>query len=164
MTLELSSDVDISHASLRRANRLKQKLLPLRSIFIATNQVLDNVESLMKSTPNADPDMRIVKQFRNFRHEALAYAENTRYLLQFSERIRMQISDTLSLKNQDTSLQQTSQVFELAQCTARDSLSIRIMTFLMLGYLPSSFVAVSVRPSLVMLDQKLCGLIISAIP
>lgn len=56
----------------------------------------------------------------------------------------MQTSDTLSLKNQDISVQQNNQLYELAQSSARDSFSIRAITVLTLIYLPFSFVAVSV--------------------
>jgi hypothetical protein len=106
--------------------------------------VFDNLESIIKSTtPGADYREEFIQKIHNLRSECSAHAENSSYILHFSERIRVQILDTLSLKNQDISLQQSNQVFELAQSSARDSLSIRVITFLTLGYLPFSFVAVS---------------------
>ncbi|KAJ4303171.1 hypothetical protein N0V90_002064 [Kalmusia sp. IMI 367209] len=141
MTINLDSDVDISHATLRRANGLKQKLLPLQSIFTSLNLVLNNLETTIKSTQSNIQTEQVIKILHNLRNELSAHAENSKYLIQFSDRIRIQTSDTLNLKNQDISKQHNGQLFRLAQSSARDSLSIRVITIVTLVYLPFSFVA-----------------------
>lgn len=144
MTIEIDSNFDISHETLRQINYLKQKLLPLRSIFAALDLILNTLDHVVQWHPSANQRDQVLTALCNLRNESLAHAENSRYLLQFSERIRMQTSDTLSLKNQDISVQQNNQLYELAQSSARDSFSIRAITVLTLIYLPFSFVAVSV--------------------
>lgn len=141
MTFKPNTDLDLSHATLQHLHSVKQKLLPIRSIFVALGWVLDNLQSSVDSHEARSKEVLLVAQ--NLRSECSAHAENVRHLLDVAERLRIQTSDALDLKNQDVSAQQTQQLFDLAKASSRDSLSIRIITVLTLLYLPFSFVAVS---------------------
>jgi hypothetical protein len=142
MTIDLASDFDISHDNLRQINNLKQKLLPIRSILSGLGLVLETLKCVAKANCSSHGE-EFARALSNLQNELSAHMENSRYLLNFSDRIRIQISDVLSLRNQDISVQQNDQLFEMAQTGASDSLSIRVITLLTLIYLPFSFVAVS---------------------
>jgi hypothetical protein len=144
MTIDLNSDFDISHETLRQINYLKQKLLPLRPAFAALGLVFNTLEHVFRSHTLADRGEDIDSMLRNLHNESIAYAETSNYLLQLAERIQVQTSDTLDLKNQDIFVQQNDQLFKLARASANDSLSIRVITIVTLIYLPFSFVAVSI--------------------
>lgn len=134
MTTNPESECDISHETLRQTNYFKQGLLPLRSIFASLDLILDTFE---KSNVGTKSDDELSRTISNLRNESLAHAENSQYLLQLSDRILIQTSDTLDLKQND-------QLFTLARTSASDSRSIRVITILTLIYLPFSFVAVSI--------------------
>lgn len=145
MTIDLKSEFDISHETLRQVNCLKQKLLPLRSVLAALGLILNTLEDVLRPELHDKQGDDTTSILCNLRNEALVNSENSKYLLQLAESIQMQTSDTLNIKNQDVSVQQNDQLFKLARASASDSLSIRVITILTLVYLPFSFVAVSLQ-------------------
>jgi len=105
--------------------------------------ILQTLESLESLIGHDGPPQTLRTVLNNFKNEVSSHMENTAYLLEFAHKIRKQISDTLNLRNQDISLHQSEDVFKLSKSSARDSVAIRIITFLTLIYLPFSFIAVS---------------------
>lgn len=152
MTTNPESECDISHETLRQTNYFKQGLLPLRSIFASLDLILDTFE---KSNVGTKSDDELSRTISNLRNESLAHAENSQYLLQLSDRILIQTSDTLDLKQND-------QLFTLARTSASDSRSIRVITILTLIYLPFSFVATLMSMCFFEMDVSNKNIIISS--
>jgi hypothetical protein len=61
--------------------------------------------------------------------------------------IASQISDTISLKSQQTSQEMLNSILNLNKSATEDSTSVSVITLVMLLYLPSSFIGV--RSSLI---------------
>ncbi|PSN74471.1 hypothetical protein BS50DRAFT_17078 [Corynespora cassiicola Philippines] len=160
-TAELGSTLDINYATLRTVNRLKKKFLPLRSIFASSTNIIHILQSLDVFTVAEDCDAAICSLFINLSNEIMAHAENTSYLIEFADRTRMQISDTLNLMNQKVAKEQSHQVFKLTESSAGDSAAIRTITNLTLIYLPFSFIATIMGMSFFEMDTKSQKIVVS---
>ena len=141
-TTLLDAPLGISHNTLLQVHGLEKRFLPLKSIFASLQTVLASLQRTVQASCNDTTKDDISLALTNCANEAQAYADNAQYLLRITHSTRQQISDTLNFKNQDTMQGQSRNVLWLAEHSAQDSVSIRVITFLTMGYLPFSFIAV----------------------
>ena len=144
-TTELTSPQFLDHGMTLKTSALEKQFLPLQSICHSTKRLLDGLRN-MRSSWFGDQEEQVTATFRNIREEISAHAQNSAYMLDLARSVRQQISDTLSLKNQQVSQETSNGVAILTKHTASDSRAIRNITIVTLFYLPFSFVAVSILP------------------
>ncbi|KAF2797954.1 hypothetical protein K505DRAFT_372056 [Melanomma pulvis-pyrius CBS 109.77] len=141
-TTELESTLQVTHESLQQVGSLTKRFSPLRAIFISFGLVLQTLEEMNNSRIfNTQQDQNVSAVLSNLRNEASTYLENSKFILETAKNVRHQISQTLNLKNQDVMQKQSDSLVGIAISSARDSVAIRIITILTLGYLPFTFVA-----------------------
>lgn len=74
--------------------------------------------------------------------EAASYHNQACYLLKKAESVRGSIADTLNIKFQLTSQEQSESMWTLTKAAQHESVAIRVITLVTMFYLPFSFVAV----------------------
>ena len=79
---------------------------------------------------------------RNYGNTAVAYSRNAMYVLNRVRGTAQLLSDTLSLKHQQTSQVISENTLALNNMAVKDSATIRVITVVMLLFLPAQFIAV----------------------
>lgn len=129
--------------SLRGLRYIETKLAPLSPIFSAHREVLTKLDSMKDDLREAriiseEQASRTRETLDNYRSKIGAFDRNAEFLLSRIRSTTQLVSDTIALKSQNTSE-------DMSDHMLKDSTTIRVITLVTLVYLPSSFVAVSMR-------------------
>lgn len=150
----LQDELRFSHNELMKLHAMESRLRRLPPLFAAFGRTLISVQALGKCSRDWQGqeqtqlcshagESAIDEMVSNYQERSTAYDQHAKFLLQRVYGTSQAISDTLSLKHQKVTQDTNHSTLALADVTVRDSATIRVITFVTLVYLPSTFVAVS---------------------
>ncbi|KAK8056453.1 hypothetical protein PG993_001680 [Apiospora rasikravindrae] len=122
---------------------LQNRFLQVPVIMEHTTQLLDELREWRVDLSDPHPSQRTLQfgtELRNHKRHCQAYARSAEYLQRRAQSVAQLLSDTLSFRDQVEAKIQNGNMIQLNK-------SAVFITALTLLYLPSSFVAVSLHPS-----------------
>jgi len=147
--------------TLTRVRFIESRLLPLPPIFHSYTETLGNLSyfsTILFTEKNIGSDAKSETAciLRSLIRQTASYTRNARFLLGKTAGIAQLLSDVLALKNQHIAMQQSGHLFDLTttshaqnesicamtRASVKDSSTVRVITVVMLVYLPTTFVCV----------------------
>ncbi|XTI91235.1 hypothetical protein V2W45_1471055 [Cenococcum geophilum] len=144
--------------TLTRVRFIESRLLPLPPIFHSYTETLGNLSyfsTILFTEKNIGSDAKSETAciLRNLIRQTASYTRNARLLLVKTTSIAQLLSDVLALKNQHIAMQQSGHLFDLTttshaqnesicamtRASVKDSSTVRVITVVMLVYLPTTF-------------------------
>ena len=141
--IEEEDELRISHQELSKLRSIERKLQRVAPLTANFNETLLCVKMFHAIVLENTPGAAIPELISEYQDRARAYDQYAHFLLQRVAGTSKAISDALGLKHQKTAHKTSQSTLALTNVAVRDSATIRVITFVTLLYLPSTFVAVS---------------------
>ncbi|EED16088.1 conserved hypothetical protein [Talaromyces stipitatus ATCC 10500] len=121
-------------------HNLERRLAPLKSIFSATRRILQLLTKLNDTYTHPDR-VNIKERLENLEEMVNGFDDNLQYLISRLGSISSLLSNTISLKNENTSNQVSNSMLKYNRFTVDDSATVRVITLVTLIYLPPTSVS-----------------------
>lgn len=136
---------------------IADRILPLEPMTKGVERILGSLEEMRiwiccQSSLSEETSLMLKASTTSLSNEASAYRHNAAFILQRVQVTAQVISDSMTFQHQALAQSQSQHMATLADSTTKDSVDVRVITFVMLFYLPFSFIAVSNTPCLPYLD------------
>jgi hypothetical protein len=136
---------------LKTVGDIEGQLLPLEPVLKSSERIIEKVRRAndeinshaVGGTSRPGDQSEFENALDELASEVRSYTEHTTYMLKKAASVRRYIADTLNIKFQATSQEQSDSMCELTKAAQHESTAIRVITLVTLFYLPFSFVAVS---------------------
>ncbi|PCG93992.1 Hypothetical protein PENO1_080750 [Penicillium occitanis (nom. inval.)] len=143
LCIDITEDLafDELYESLSSLHNLEKRLAPLKSIFPSTWRILQLLIKL--NTTYTHPDKALINErLENMQEIVNSFDDNLQYLMSRIASISSLLSNTISLKNENTSTQVSNSMLKYNMFTVDDSATVRVITLVTLIYLPPTSVSV----------------------
>ncbi|KAE8550354.1 hypothetical protein EYB25_006580 [Talaromyces marneffei] len=142
LSIDITEDLpfDDLYESLSSLHNLETRLAPLRSIFPATKRILQLLIKLNNAYAHPDK-VYINERLDNMEEMINSFDDNLQYLMSRVASICSLLSNTISLKNENTSNQVSNSMLKYNRFTVDDSATVRVITLVTLIYLPPTSVS-----------------------
>jgi len=158
--LESTADRSLTFETLQEIRNIESKILTAKSILTATSTTLQNLEAVaieldsrhsyhIKESKRQHPDnsSRESVALARLSRQCHSYSESAEVMESRAARLIDLLSDGLDQKAQGTSAEINSSLLNLTQRSVDENVTVRVVTIITLIYLPTQFVAVSLRSS-----------------
>ena len=144
----MDEDLRLSAENLKSIRSLESRLLPIKPALKAIARSLSEVDAFLgryATLSHCAPQScaSIQTALGGLARQVQAYNDNVEFLLNKTTSTGHSTSDTLNIRFQTTSQDQSGSMCSLARAAQEDSVAIRVITLVTLFYLPFSFIAVS---------------------
>ena len=132
----IDEPLSLKYENLNMLTKLESHCLQLPTILAGAIDVLEELSTLLQSSPLASSNISVLEDLQNRRRQCVAYSRTARNLQQQIQSITRLLADTLLLRDQVVAAEQSKNMLQLNE-------SAVFITRLSLMYLPPSFIAVS---------------------
>ncbi|KAH8723313.1 hypothetical protein GQ44DRAFT_804389, partial [Phaeosphaeriaceae sp. PMI808] len=148
ITTDISEVLTVGHESLSYVRYIADRILPLEPMTKGVERILGSLEEMRiwiccQRNLSEETSLMLKASATNLSNEASAYRNNAAFILQRVQVTAQVISDSMTFQHQAIAHSQNQHMATLADSTMKDSVNIRVITFVTLFYLPFSFIAVS---------------------
>jgi hypothetical protein len=136
---------------------IADRILPLEPMTKGVERILGSLEEMRtwiccQRSLSEETGLMLKASATSLSNEASAYRHNAAFILQRAQVTAQGISDSMTFQHQALAHGQSQHMAILADSTMKDSVNVRVITFVTLFYLPFSFIAVSNTRHLPYLD------------
>lgn len=134
----IDEQLRVGFENLSTTMSLQKRFLQISTLLAPAADVLDAMDTLLKSISQTIANHPGTQQFKNYNRQCISYSRMATNLQHRSQMTAQLLTDTLSFRDQVVAKQQTENMLQLNK-------SAVFVTFLTLFYLPASFLTVSTR-------------------
>ncbi|KAJ5701714.1 Mg2+ transporter protein CorA-like/Zinc transport protein ZntB [Penicillium malachiteum] len=143
----IDEPLSLKYHNLNTLTKLESHFLQLPTILAGAIDVLDELCTLLRTTPSLSSPSYVLQDLRNQHRQCVAYCRTSKHIQQRIQSIARLLADTLLLRDQVVASEQNKNMLQLNE-------SAVFITRLSLLYLPPSFIATFFGMNFFAMDQN----------